>query len=346
MANRILKKVVHLCAIASALGIAGCADPELKSIQGFAQGTTYTISYWSDPAVPSGAAQSAAQLTLDRIDRELSNYRDDSAIELFNRSESTEAHEVPASLIELVTIAKDVRRESGGCYDLTVRPLFELWGFSDEFRVPAPEEIAATLATVGMDKLTVVEGTHLAKMEPDLGIDVSSIAQGFSTAEIARSLEELGIHDYLVEVGGELLVKGGKPNLEPWRVAVERPLPGERAIQKIVEVDPGAPLSVITSGTYRHFYDQDDRRYSHILDARTGEPVQHDLLSVTVVHPDPTFADAWATALLCLGPEDALRVATERGLAVMLIEADGQDLLETYSPAFEDNRWRIEHIAE
>lgn len=336
-----MKAFFALFFIASLFGIAGCSDPEMQSIRGFAQGTTYNVSYWSDPAIPSAEVQATARQTLDRIDRELSNYRDDSAIEEFNRAATTEALRVPGSLVELVRVATEVGRRSDGCYDLSIRPLFALWGFGDNFRVPSQQDIDATLAGVGMDKLTVVDNNHLAKVEPDLSVDVSSIAQGYSTAQIAAALEELGIENYLVEVGGELLVKGKKLDKEPWRVAIERPLAGERAIHKVVEIEPGEPLSVVTSGTYRHFYDEENRRYSHILDARTGKPVQHDLLSVTVLDPDPTLADAWSTALLCLGTTRALEVAEAENLAVMLIEADGEGWRETFSDAFENSRWRL-----
>lgn len=328
-------------AIVSALLLSGCAEPELNSIRGFTQGTTYTISYASDPDVPTGRVQAAAQQTLDEIDQELSNYREDSGIEAFNAAAATDRLEVPPSLVELVEIANRVNRQSDGCYDLTVRPLFNLWGFGDEFRVPGDDEIAAVMAVVGMDKLTVEDQSHLSKQTPALAVDVSSIAQGYTTAQLAQALEAMGIEDYLVEVGGELLVKGGKPDGEPWRVAIERPLPGEREIQKVVAIEPGGPVSVVTSGTYRHYYDQNNRRYSHILDARTGEPVTHDLLSATVIHPDPTLADAWSTALLCMGTEAALAAAEKENLAVLLIEDAEGSLREVVSPAFASERWRL-----
>lgn len=321
--------------------VSGCSRPDINTLQGFAQGTTYTISYWADPAIPSGKVQVAARETLERIDRELSNYRDDSAIERFNRNQTTQPQTVPASLVKMVRVAGAVSAASQGCYDLTIRPLFKLWGFDDEFRVPRPPEIEAAMATVGMDRIEVLGDTRLRKHQPAVEVDVSSIAQGYTTGQIAEALESLGIRNYLVEVGGELLVRGSKPGDTPWRVAVERPLAGERKIQKVITIEPGGPLSVVTSGTYRHFYDRAGRRYSHIIDARTGAPVQHGLLSVTVLHPDPTLADAWSTALLCLGTEDALEVAEQHDLAALLIAEDGEGWREIYTPAFESDRWSI-----
>lgn len=325
----------------------GCSENnQLSTVQGYAQGTTYTISYWSEAGVPPESVKARAESILAKIDAELSNYREDSAIEAFNRAQRTEPQEVPESLVALMRIAADVNAKSSGCYDLTIRPLFALWGFSAEFRVPAEKEVAAVLAGIGMDKLTAIGDRKLAKAVPGLAVDVSSIAQGYSTAKLAEALDQLEIKDYLVEVGGELLVQGQKPDGEPWRVAIERPLAGERAIQKIVEIKPGDALSVVTSGTYRHYYDKDGKRYSHILDARTGAPVTHELLSVTVIHPDPTVADAWSTALLCLGPDAALEVAEAEDMAVMLIEAEGEGWRETVSPAFENDRWQVRDVSE
>lgn len=341
-----MKAVLVLSLSVLLLGLSGCSGPELQSIRGFAQGTTYNVSYWSDPAIPSGKVQAAAQQTLERIDRELSNYRNDSGIETFNSALTLDALRVPPSLVELVRVAKEVGRSSDECYDLTVRPLFALWGFDDTFRVPSQEDIDATLAAVGMDKLIIVDDIRLTKLKANLAVDVSSIAQGYSVAQIAKALEELGIENYLVEVGGELLVEGKKPDNQPWRVAIERPLVGERAIHKVVEIEPGEPMSVVTSGTYRHYYDENNQRYSHILDARTGKPVEHDLLSVTVLNPDPTLADAWSTALLCLGTARALEVAETENLAVMLIEADGDGWREIFSHAFQSSRWRLAEAEE
>ncbi|QCF25994.1 FAD:protein FMN transferase [Hydrocarboniclastica marina] len=333
--------------ICSLLALSGCSDePQLLTITGFAQGTTYNISYWTADSVPAETVEAHAEQVLEKIDVELSTYRDDSDIVDFNNSRVTEAQVVPASLVDLVRIAKTVSAQSHGCYDLTIRPLFTLWGFDGTFRVPSASAVEETRRRIGMDRLTIAGPTLLAKAEADIGIDVSSIAQGYSTALLAAALEDLGITNYLVEVGGELLVKGGKPGGEDWRVAIERPLAGERAIQKIVEIEPGGALSVVTSGTYRHYYDEAGKRYSHILDARTGSPVTHDLLSVTVIHPDPTIADAWSTALLCLGTKAALEVSRKLDMAVMLVEADGDEWREHFSPAFENPRWQVQAVPE
>jgi len=137
----------------------------------------------------------------------------------------------------------------------------------------------------------------------------------------------------LVEIGGELKTNGYKPGLQPWRIAVERPLPEERTMHKVVTMPKDAPMAVMTSGTYRHYFDDHGQRYSHILDARNGRPVAHDLVSVTVLLSDPSIADAWSTALLCLGPKDGMAAANIAKIPSLFIELQGSELIESRSDA-------------
>jgi len=166
-----------------------------------------------------------------------------------------------------------------------------------------------------------------------LKVDLSSIAQGYSVESISRVLEQKGIKNYLVEIGGELKTRGLKPNTQAWRIAVERPLPGEQVMQKIITMPKESPMAVMTSGTYRHYFDNQGQRYSHILDARTGRPVAHDLVSVTVIYENPVIADAWSTALLCLGQKDGMKAANAEKIPALFIRQQGKELIETKSDA-------------
>ena len=136
-----------------------------------------------------------------------------------------------------------------------------------------------------------------------------------------------------MEIGGELQTKGKKPNGDAWRIAVEKPLPNERKLHKIASFDSGVPMALMTSGTYRHFFDSNGKRYSHILDARNGKPVDHNTVSVTLFHENPTIADAWSTALLCLGSNEGLKAANANNLAVLFIDQQGDELIEHESNA-------------
>lgn len=308
--------------------------PDLTKLEGFAQGTTYAITYQAPEDTDKTAVQSAIQEELARIDRELSNYRDDSTIEQFNAQKTTEPLAVTTELMQLVNVARQVHQASDGCYDLTIKPLFDLWGFrKDVFSPPSVDALAQTLAEVGMDKLETVGENQLRKAQPDLRIDVSSIGQGYTVERLAEILEKFGVTSYLVEIGGELKIRGLKPDGKPWRIAMEKPLPGERRMHKIVSFDSGEPMALMASGTYRHYFDEDGKRYSHILDARSGKPIEHDTVSVAVLHPDPTLADAWSTALLCLGAEEGLRAADSADLAALFIEQKGDELIERPSRA-------------
>lgn len=327
----------HLLLVATSFLILSCSkSPEMSKITGYAQGTTYNLTFElpADTNVPLSRIEDAVNEELARMDLVLSNYRDDSQIEQFNDQQSTDPVEVDAEMVELVEIARVIHRASHGCYDLTIKPLFDLWGFkNDVFNPPSDDALAVTLANVGLDNLETVDATHLRKKIPNLRIDVSSIGQGYAVERIVKLLEQYGVHNYLVEIGGELKVQGKKANGEAWRIALEKPLPNERKMHKIVSFDSGEPMSLIGSGTYRHFFDDNGKRYSHILDARSGKPVEHNTVSVTILHPDATLGDAWSTAFSCLGSREGLKVANAENLPVLFIDQEGDKFIETESDA-------------
>jgi thiamine biosynthesis lipoprotein len=303
-------------------------------LSGFAQGTTYNISYWAEQAPDDKQITADLEKVFLELDKNLSNYRPDSVIEQFNAKASTEPQSVGEEIVSLVRIAKEVSAVSHGCYDLTIKPLFVMWGFlADELTVPEPAALQAAMANVGMDKLQLVDDVQMSKKLPSVAVDLSSIAQGYSVEKISKALESLGITNYLVEIGGELKALGHKPDGKAWRIAVEKPLPGERHMHKVVTLPKDAPMSVMTSGTYRHYFDIKGQRYSHILDARNGKPVAHDLVAVSVFHESPTVADAWSTALLCLGQEEGMKIADAEKLQVMFIQQEGTEFLESKTRA-------------
>ena len=327
----------QLALIAASFFIISCSKtPEPTKIQGFAQGTTYNISFElpADANTDTATIQKAIDDELARMDKVLSNYRDDSVIEQFNAQQTTDSIEVDAELVTLVEDARKVHRASNGCYDLTIKPLFDLWGFKkDVFSAPSDADLAQTMAVIGLDNLETVDATHLRKRIPSLRIDVSSIGQGYAVTRIVEILEQYGVSAYMAEIGGELKINGKKPDGEAWRIAVEKPLPNERKLYKIVSFDDGKPMSLMASGTYRHFFDSDGKRYSHILDARSGKPVEHNTVSAVILLEDATLADAWSTAFSCLGSQEGVKVADDNQLAVLFIDQEGDELIETQSSA-------------
>jgi thiamine biosynthesis lipoprotein len=318
-----------------ALAVAGCTrTPDIESVAGIAQGTTYTLQWWSERPVASEAVATAAAAELERIDALLSNYRPDSALEKFNATRSVEPQALPAELVALLRLAVEVHVASDRCFDPTVRPLVRLWGFDgDEPRVPESAAIDVALRDVGLEKLEIVDAQTVRKTTPGLEVDMASIGQGYTVGRLAKVVEGLGIEDYVVEIGGELQARGRKPGGEHWRIGIENPTATGGVAEPLV-VPGDRPVAVITSGTYRHHFEEQGRSYGHILDPRTGRPVEHDLVETTVVGPDPSRAAAWATALLCLGPDAGARTADREGLAATMAVRSGDTVIRTHSSQF------------
>lgn len=301
----------------------------LHKFSGQAQGTTYSVTYWSQTPVERQQFEQAIATELQRLDKLMSNYRPDSVIEHFNQSETLEPLHVGEEITQLVLTAQRISQATAGCYDPTVRPLFSLWGFrAQQLYIPNQDELNAIAPQLGIDNVIVSDALTLQKPHPKLSIDLSSIAQGYSVHRLTVIAEQFGIDNYLIEIGGELQTRGKKPDGSHWRIAIERPLPGAQQLQKIVQIQQQEPLAIMTSGTYRHFYDHDGTRYSHILDGRNLRPVTHSTVSVTLLHDDLTEADAWSTALLCLGSAEGLEVAEAYSLAVLFIDQQDKQLTE------------------
>ena len=332
---------VRIMALVCLLALAGCSKPpELQKLDGFAEGTTYHITWWSRHKASPAMLAGEFNTVLAQIDKAISNYRDDSDIALFNRRHSMDWYSLPVDVINLFRIEKTVYDGSGGCYDPTVAPLFDLWGFrKHSLHVPTAREIAAVLHEVGFNHV-VIDATHhrVRKMLPQLTVDMSSVGEGYSIWRLAQVLERHGVHNYIVEFGGDMLVKGHKPGQQKWRIAIEKPVPGRLTAQKIVTIENEQGVSINTSGTYQRFFDANGKVYSHVLDPRTGSPVTHNLVSATVFDTDPRVGDAWATAMLCLGKKQGLAVARSHDLKVLFIQDTKGKLLATESPALKSSR--------
>lgn len=321
---------------------AACQQPETKEIElaGNAQGTTYHIKFVQpSPPLATSEIHQRIEARFADLDRKLSNYRDDSEITQINRQTGTDWISVSPEIMEELVVAQQVYRISDGCYDVTVKPLFDLWGFSrHEGQIPDETAIRETLQKMGGHYLELdPPNQRIRKHLPLLRIDLSSIAQGYSVGQIAKLLENAGISNYLAEIGGEMKVRGHKASGQPWRVAIEKPLPNTQEVSEVLTVTQASGTAIMTSGTYRNYFEEDGKTYSHILDPSTGHPVNHKLLSTTVLHPDPTWADAWSTALLCLGEERGFRIAEQENLRAVFIYGEQGELRERYSTAFNES---------
>lgn len=321
-----------LACAAVALLVAACGGREAahsNRVEGYAQGTTYVVQWWTPTAPPAGAhaaVEAAIEDELERLDRLLSTYRADSTLESFNAAHSVTPLPVPAELVSLVALARDVHAASDGCFDPTVRPLVRAWGFDTDVPAVPPSDVLDDLRRrIGMRHIEIVDASHLRKTVADVELDLSSIGQGYTASRLAAVLESHGISDYLVEIGGEIVARGRRADGAAWRIGIESPAFDETVLSAVTIPPEGPATAVLTSGTYRKFFTAGGRRLSHILDPRTLAPVDHALAAVTVVGPDGAAAAAWATAFVCLGPDDALRVAErERVAALLLVIREGR----------------------
>jgi thiamine biosynthesis lipoprotein len=327
-----------LLLVAIAAGaLAACSRPPQEQVfSGPTMGTTYTVKTLDTGDVTASEIGGRIEATLAEVDVEMSTYRDDSALARFNASTSTDWYPVPGELAAVLEAAQELARLTDGAFDVTVAPLVDLWGFGpqgDPGAVPDPEALAAARARVGYGKLEVrLDPPALRKQRADLEVDLNAIAPGHAVDRIAAQLEAIGVVDYLVDVGGELRVRGRNARGQPWRVAVERPSDGPREVYTVIELDTGA---VATSGDYRQYFESNGRRYSHTIDPRTAEPVTHALASVAVVRESAMLADGLATALAVLGPEAGQALVESQHLAALFIVREGSGFSESSTPAFE-----------
>lgn len=326
--------------------LAACGyQGEVTKIAGPTMGTQYHIS-WVDrgfergeEAVPAAKVQEDIDSTLASINQSMSTYIPDSELSILNRSNNNEWQDISIDFYRVMMMSLMVNRSSNGAFDATIGPLVNLWGFgpkkSIENEAPSQAEIEGLLNQVGshvIDMRTRDEGFQIKLLESRF-IDLSAIAKGYAVDRLAVYLERQGINDYLVEVGGEILAKGQKPDGSSWKIAIEAPNDNGRAVQKIISLDG---LAVATSGDYRNFFEQEGVRYSHTLDIRTGRPVTHGLASVSVLHESAALADAWATALTVLGPDEGMKIAQYKGLAAYFIVREEAGYREMASEKFNE----------
>lgn len=267
------------------------------------------------------AANAAALAALERIDRLMSTYKPDSDLSRLNAAGAGEAVAIDPELARLLALSREITAASDGAFDPTASPLFQLWRrVAREDRLPTPEELAAAEALTGWDKLTL-GADRATKSVAGLQIDLSAIAKGYAVDQALEALRAAGLAGGLVDVGGEVRVFGVSPAGGEWRVAIEHPF---RPHQGRIGVLAIRDVAVATSGNYEQNVTIGGRRYSHIVDPRTGQPADATP-SVTVIAGNCTVADAWATALSVLGPEGLPRVRAIPGLEAMLVTGTPDD---------------------
>lgn len=281
--------------------LTGCGSEKYQYMEGGIYGTSFHISYQS-PVDLNGEIRRQMEM----VNASLSMFNKNSVIAKLNRNESDE---VDSLFIRMFSAALRINQETGGAFDITIAPLVNAWGFGYKHdTLPSPQKVDSLLQLVGMDKVTLAGG-HLRKSVAGLEMDASAIAKGLGVDLAADFLESEGVENYMVEIGGEVRVKGVNAKGMVWRVGIDKPEDDpavqERQLQMVVQISRGA---LATSGNYRNFYIRDGKKYAHTIHPKTGYPVQQDILSSSVYAQDCMEADAYATAFMVLGLEKARQV--------------------------------------
>jgi len=323
-----MSKTTIFCFFPFLLFLFSCNEKpkEYVFIEGFTQGGSFHIKYQPNPdSIP---VQDIYKI-LNDISASLSIYDSNSIISRINRNDSTVC--LDRYFIEVYKESYKIYQQTEGLFDITVAPLVRYWGFlpKDTIFEKSPV-IDSLLKLVGMDKVHL-KNDKIYKDNPAIQFDVNAIAQGYTVDKVAMLLESRNIKNYMVEVGGELRVKGVNPEGEMWKVGVDKPLENSdetnRQLESVLTITEKA---LATSGSYRKFVEINGVKYSHTINPITGYPTHHNLLSVTILAPTATMADAWATAIMVMGLEKGRQYISENKLSAYLIFSDDSGNLNTW----------------
>lgn len=318
-------------------GLQGCNSKPQESVLGFqgvTMGTTFSVKWvaTSEEALPS--VRTEVGKLLSRVNQQMSTYIDDSELSQLNRMPHGQVRTVSPELMQVLQEGQRISELTGGAFDYTVGPLVNLWGFGPDGRIthaPKASDIDTLKARIGYRFIELDRQALQVGKQGEQYVDLSAIAKGYGVDELARLLESRGIDRYLVEIGGELRARGRKPSGEPWKLAIETPTQGERAVQQIIVLTAGG---VATSGDYRNYFEESGVRFSHTIDPRTARPIRHRLASVTVIRPSCMESDALATALMVMGEEEGYNFALKNDIEAFFISKTNDGFATRFTPGF------------
>lgn len=322
-----MKKLLLITVLGSILGCGGSGNQkeEIK-VEGYAQGTTYHVSYISFEGINY---QRSIDSLLIEIDNSLSTYQERSIISKFNQSDSIQ--KVDKMFLDVFNDAKTVFEQTEGAFEPTIAPVVNAWGFGfKNLENTDSTFIDSLMQYVDFNNVSIKDSLAI-KSNPNIMLDFNAIAQGYSVDVLADFLELRGIENYMVEVGGELRVKGVNLNDTLWRIGIDKPIENNdsRELQAIISLDGKA---LATSGNYRKFYEKDGLKYSHTINPKTGYPVQHTMLSATVITNTCSLADAYATSFMVMGLEISKQFLEKHPeIEVMFIYMNEKNEIETFA---------------
>lgn len=327
--------------LSAVLGLlTACNDTETRQqidIEGKTMGTFYSVKISGATTPNPHQLQQEIDALLEQANNDISTYRQTSVLSRFNQYRGSEPQPIPRGMADIILQAQRIGRDTDGAMNITVGPLVNLWGFGPEkqpTQIPTQDQINSARQQVGLQHLTLISdsrGEWLQKDLPDLYVDLSTMGEGYGVDLLVNLMMRKGITNYLVSVGGAVSSRGVNGQGQPWRVAIQKPTDQENAVQALVDLQG---YSISTSGSYRNYFEQGGQRYSHVLDPATGRPINHRLVSATVIATTALEADGWDTGLMVLGTEKALRLAESKGLAVYLITKTDQGFTAVMTPQF------------
>lgn len=304
-------------------------------------GTTYHITYQSDKDLHREILQ-----RLQLVDQTFSTFNDESIISKINRNEPVKLNQM---FIEVFDLAKTVSKDTHGAFDITVAPLVNVWGFGFKSGTPPTKAVIDSLRHLtGYEKVKLI-GSKVRKQDPRIMLDCSAIAKGYGSDVVAQYLRSRDVENFMIEIGGEIVVQGNSDKRLPWKIGVTKPTDDSTQVnnelQTVLNVSNTA---MATSGNYRRFYYKNGKKYAHTIDPKTGYPVQHNILSATVLANTCAKADAYATSFMVLGLEKTQQVLQHHpDLMVYLIYADGQGKNKVwYSPSLKKALQGAENLSD
>jgi thiamine biosynthesis lipoprotein len=336
-----LKWRSHLLAAFLLLVLAGgCQQgvaPDTIRLSGQTMGTTWSVIMLPDAEdTKTLALKELLQKRLDQINSLMSTYDPASELSQFNNQISSDWFTISKDTARVIELSQEISALSEGAFDVSVGPLVELWGFGATQRgkrIPSEDQVSKSLARVGYKNIHLRrEPAAIRKQIPELQIDLSAVAKGYAVDALAEILEQRGIRNYLLEIGGELKISGHRGDGNPWQIAIEEPLEG---VREVAAIFPLTNTALATSGNYRNFYVEDGQRYSHTIDPVSGKPIRHKLASVTVLAMTCARADALATALMVLGEEKGRQFCENNQIAAYFLIHEKTSTTVYASPAFE-----------
>lgn len=306
------------------------STPYQKSAD-FIFGTSFHVTYQCDSDLTE-----SIKTELMKVDSSLSPFNEESVISAINNNKEVRPDQM---FIEVFNLAMGISKDTDGAFDITVAPLVNAWGFGfKNGSQPSKQQVDSLMQIVGYQKVRLTDGIVM-KHDPRIMLDCSAIAKGYGTDRVAKLLRSRGVENFMVEIGGEIVTRGVNPDRKPWKIGVTKPTDDSlhvgHELQTILNVTNKA---MATSGNYRNFYYKGGKKYAHTIDPKTGYPVQHSILSATVITKSCAVADAYATSFMVMGLEKAQKVLERHPelMAYFIYSDDDGDMAVWFSPSLKD----------